>query len=68
MAPKRRTKVTLKVVSDGVQVDGNWRFNGEVFQTTEAKAKRLLKTGVVDFLRGAILETLDSRPHKNAVR
>jgi hypothetical protein len=40
-------KVTLRVVSDGVEVDGRWYHNGQVFSVTEKKAKELIKTGQV---------------------
>jgi len=43
----KRTKVTLRVVADGIEVGGRWHHNGMVFQVTERKAKELLKTGAV---------------------
>jgi hypothetical protein len=44
----KRTKVTVKVITDGIQVDGRWYHNGMVFQVSEAKAKALLKSGTVE--------------------
>lgn len=40
-------KVTLQVVVDAVQHDGNTYGNGQQFTVTEPKAKELLKAGGV---------------------
>jgi hypothetical protein len=45
MAAKK--KVTVKVITDGIEVGGKWWHNGEEFTVTEKKAKELLKTGSV---------------------
>ena len=40
-------KITLQVITDAVQHDGNTYANGQQFQVSEAQAKELLKTGKV---------------------
>jgi len=40
-------KVRLQVVADGIQVDGRWHHNGQVFSVSQPKARKLLADGTV---------------------